>query len=153
MADLSTQSRGSYDGLQANSSSPLLVAMSTLVPLTSQTAATISPGGPAPVPVHYSVTIIITMLVAILFLLVYIQLIMVICFGYKLLTYQTLLLFDILFWASLRLTFYSFYFYHCCDLVTTLDGSFSGWFLVAFPSALQYFSLALLVHYFSEVSR
>ena len=116
-------------------------------------AQTIVPGAAAPVPVHYSVTIIITTLVAILFILVYIQLIMVICFGYKLITYQTLLLFDILLWAALRLTLYSFYFFHCCDLVTSLDGSFWGWFLVAFPSALQFFSLALLVHYFSEVSR
>ena len=126
------------------------MALSTLAP--PETEATIHPGGPAPFPVHYSVTIIITTLVAILFLLVYVQLIMVICFGYKLITYQTLLLFDILLWAALRLTLYSFYFFHCCDLVARLDGSFSGWFLVAFPSALQYFSLALLVHYFSEVS-
>ena len=140
------------DDLQLNSSS-FLSSITTASPQGPPvTEVTISPGGPAPFPVHYSVTIIITMLVAILFLLVYVQLIMVICLGYKLITYQTLLLFDILFWAALRLTLYSFYFYNCCDLVTKLDGSFWGWFLVAFPSGLQYFSLALLVHYFSEVS-
>lgn len=117
----------------------------------SWTAVTLSPGQ-APLPVHYGVTIVITTLVGILFLLVYLQLIMVICFGYKLLTYQTILLFDILLWASLRLTLYSFYFYHCCDLVNRMDGTFAGWILVSFPSALQYFSLAVLVHYFGEVS-
>lgn len=109
--------------------------------------------GEAPIPVHYSVTVVVSVLVGILFLLVYVQLIMVICFGYKLLTYQTVLLFDILLWAALRLTLYSFYFYHCCKLVDKLDhGSFFGWFLVSFPSCLQYFSLAVLVHYFGEVS-
>lgn len=118
---------------------------------TAVPAPSLNPPGEAPSPVHYSVTIIITTLVAILFLLVYSQLIMVICFGYKLLTYQTVLLFDILLWAALRLTLYSFYFYHCCDLVNRIMGTFTGWILISFPSALQYFSLALLVHYFGEV--
>jgi len=118
------------------------------------TAASIGPPGEAPGPVHYSVTIIITVLVGILFLLVYLQLIMVICFGYKLLTYQTVLLFDILLWAALRLTLYSIYFYHCCDLVDTrIMGRFSGWLLISFPTSLQFFSLALLVHYFGEVRK
>ncbi len=114
------------------------------------TEAPIGPGE-APVSIHYSVTIVITVLVGILFLLVYVQLVMVICFGYKLLTYQTVLLFDILLWASLRLTLYSFYFYHCCEQVDKLDKTVLGWFLVSLPPCLQFFSLAVLVHYFSEV--
>lgn len=113
------------------------------------TEAPIGPGE-APVSIHYSVTIVITVLVGILFLLVYVQLVMVICFGYKLLTYQTVLLFDILLWASLRLTLYSFYFYHCCEQVDKLDKTVLGWFLVSLPPCLQFFSLAVLVHYFSE---
>lgn len=127
-------------------------SLAWLGPGPPQTEAPIVPGGEAPVPVHYSVTIIISVLVGILFLLVYLQLILVICFGYKLLTYQTVLLFDILLWAALRLTLYSFYFYHCCDLVNRIDGTFFGWLLVSFPACLQYFSLAVLVHYFGEVS-
>lgn len=115
-----------------------------------ETEAPISPTE-VPFPVHYSVIIIITVLVGILFLLVYAQLFLVICFGYKLLTYQTILLFDILLWAALRISLYSFYFYNCCGLVNSLSGKFLGWLLVAFPSALQYFSLAVLVHYFGEV--
>lgn len=117
-----------------------------------ETPVPIEPGGEAPVPVHYSVTVVASVLVGILFLLVYVQLIMVICFGYKLLTYQTVLLYDILLWAALRLTLYSFYFFHCCEMVEKLDGTFFGWFLVSFPACLQYFSLAVLVHYFGEVS-
>ncbi len=122
---------------------------------TISTTETESPLSPveAPFLVHYSVTSIITALVAILFVLVYVQLIMIICFGYKLLTYQTVLLFDILLWAALRLTLYSFYYYRCCELVGKLNGNFFGWLLVAFPSVLQYFSLAVLVHYFGAVSQ
>ena len=125
-----------------------VLGRATMSPVTQ---ASIVPGE-APSTVHYSVTVTITVLVGILFLLVYIQLIMVICFGYKLFSYQTVLLYDILLWAALRLTLYSFYYYHCCDLVVSLTGKFAGWLLVAFPSALQYFSLAVLVHYFGEVS-
>ena len=103
-------------------------------------------------PVHYGVIITSTVLVVILFVIVYVQLVMVICFGYKLLSYQTILLFNILLWAALRLTLYSFYYFNCCELVNKLSGKFSGWFLVSLPSVLQYFSLAVLVHYFGEVS-
>ena len=117
-----------------------------------QTELPINPAPPASQGLHYSVTIVITVLVGILFCLVYLQLILVICFGYKLLTYQTVLLFDILLWAALRLTLYSFYFYHCCEKATKLHGRFLGWFLISLPPCLQYFSLALLVRYFGEVS-
>ena len=100
--------------------------------------------------IHLGVTVTVTVLVALLFLAVYVQLMMVLCFGYKLISYQTVLLFDILIWAALRLTLYSFYF-RCCGLIRQLDTGW-GWLLVAFPSALQYISLAILVHYFGEVN-
>ena len=140
----------SQEGAYGNVSLSLLVDAATVPPGPPQTEATLSPVQ-APLSVHYSVTMIVTVLVGILFLSVYVQLIMVICFGYKLLTYQTILLFDILLWAALRLTLYSFYFYHCCELVTRIMGTFEGWLLVSFPSFLQYVSLAVLVHYFGEV--
>ena len=107
---------------------------------------------PAAYAVHYAVVISSTVLVALVFVVVYVQLIMVICFGYKLVSYQTILLFDILLWATLRLSLYSFYYYNCCDLVESLEGNFLGWLLMSLPSALQYGSLAILVHYFGEVS-
>lgn len=102
-------------------------------------------------PVHLTVLILISLLVSILFIAIYVQLIMVIWFGYKLFTYQTTLLFSILLWAALRLTLYSFYYYHCCESVRMLAGV-PGWLVVEFPAVLQYFSLAILVRYFVEVS-
>lgn len=101
-------------------------------------------------PIHLAVTISVTLFVGILFVVVYLQLCGVICYGYRLISYQTVLLFDILLWAALRLTLYSFYFYNCCELVYQLPVFFE-WLLVAFPSALQFISLAILVHYFGEV--
>ena len=100
--------------------------------------------------IHLAVTATVTLFVGILFFVVYLQLIMVIYYGYRLVSYQTLLLFDILLWAALRLTLYSFYFFHCCALVDRLSPFFT-WLLVAFPSALQFTALAILVHYFGEV--
>ncbi|CAI8018833.1 Integral membrane protein GPR137B [Geodia barretti] len=99
--------------------------------------------------IHLAVTGTVTFFVGLLFFLVYLQLCMVIYYGYRLLSYQTILLFDILLWAALRLTLYSFYFYHCCELVGRLSLFFT-WLLVAFPSALQFITLGILVHYFGE---
>ena len=121
---------------------PFINTIATVVPI-NNIITPIDPG------VHLGVTITVTVLVALLFLAVYVQLMMVLCFGYKLISYQTVLLFDILIWAALRLTLYSFYF-RCCGLIQQLNTGW-GWLLVAFPSALQYISLAILVHYFGEV--
>lgn len=129
---------GSVTGVTTGTESP---------PTTAPMSDLINP----PPPVHIGVTVIISVLVGLLLVVVYIQLIMVLCFGYKLLSYQTILLFNILLWASLRLVLYSFYYYHCCTAVDTLSVPWE-WLLVAFPAVLQYFSLAILVHYFGEVS-
>ena len=93
----------------------------------------------------------VSVLVALIFIAVYIQLVLVLCYGYKLFSYQTVFLFNILLWASLRLTLYSFYYYRCCDLVNNLSVAVE-WFLVSAPEILLYLSMALLVHYFMEVS-
>ena len=102
-------------------------------------------------PIHLTVIILISVLVLILFIAIYVQLILVIWFGYKLISYQTVLLFNILLWAALRLTLYSFYYFHCCEGVGLLKGV-AAWLLVASPTVLQYLSLAVLVRYFGEVS-
>ncbi len=107
--------------------------------------------GEVALPVHLTVIILISVLVLGLFVAIYIQLLLVMWFGYKLVSYQTVLLFSILLWAALRLTLYSFYYYHCCESVRLLNGV-PGWVVVAFPAVLQYFSLAVLVRYFTEVS-
>ena len=121
----------------------------TVVPV-NPTERPIIPGEVA-LPIHLSVIILISVLVLILFIAIYVQLILVIWFGYKLLSYQTVLLFNILLWAALRLTLYSFYYYHCCEAVRLLKGV-AAWVLVASPAVLQYLSLAVLVRYFGEVS-
>lgn len=120
------------------------MAEDTATPATFNTATAVQE------PIHLAVTVAVTLFVGILFVIVYLQLCVVICYGYRLISYQTVLLFDILLWAVLRLTLYSFYFYHCCELVDRLP-EFFEWLLVAFPSALQFISLAILVHYFGEV--
>ena len=99
---------------------------------------------------HLGLVIAASVVVALLFVFVYAQLLAILCLGYKLVSYQTIFLFNILFWASLRLTMYSFYYYHCCELVNNLS-PFPNWLLMYSPSVLLYFALALLVHYFGEV--
>ena len=120
-------------------------------PGSPSTAVTISPAA-VQTSIHLAVTVTVTLFVGILFVAVYFQLCAVIYYGYRLVSYQTVLLFDILLWAALRLTLYSFYFYHCCGLVDRLS-PFYMWLLVAFPSALQFITLAILVHYLGEVRR
>ena len=99
---------------------------------------------------HIGVIAAVTGVVVIVFIAVYVQLVLVLCYGYKLVSYQTVFLFNILLWATLRLTLYSFYFYHCCELVNNLP-VVAEWILVSAPSILLFLSLALLVHYFMEV--
>ena len=138
--------------LPSSDAAPAEIAAEMEVTTISPTAneRTVSPVAVEP-SIHIAVTGTVTFFVGILFAVVYFQLCMVIYYGYRLLSYQTILLFDILLWAALRLTLYSFYFYHCCELVGRLS-LFSTWLLVAFPSALQFITLAILVHYFGEVS-
>lgn len=120
---------------------------STLVPATfpSHGIVAVEPG------VHLGVIIPVTILVALLFLWVITQLLLVLYQGHKLLTYQTVFLFSVLLWAGLRLTLYSFYYDHCCIEVNNLPPGWK-WFLLAFPQNIQFFTLALLVHYFGQVS-
>ena len=104
--------------------------------------------------VHIGVISSVTIVVALVFIFVYIQLISVLYYGYKLLSYQTIFLFDILIWASLQLTHYSFYFFNCCtekSLINNLPNAVE-WLLVSSPSIFLFIALSLLVHYFMEVS-
>ncbi len=112
---------------------------------------TISPSASIIGKLHTWVIIGVTVVVAAVFVAVYIQLSVVLCYGYKLISYQTVFLFNILLWASFRLTFNSFYFYYCCELIAKISPT-SKWFLFSFPEILLFLSLALLVHYFMEVT-
>ena len=101
--------------------------------------------------IHLSVLIPITVLVAILFIAVYFQLLLILYRGYKLVSYQTVFLFSVLLWAALRLLLYSFYYYDCCYQINSLSPGVN-WFIIAFPQNIQYFTLSLLVLYFGQVS-
>lgn len=116
------------------------------------TDAPVTPADLVPIieGLHLGIVIAASVVVGLVFVFVYAQLVAILCLGYKLVSYQTIFLFNILFWASLRLTMYSFYYYHCCELVSKLS-PFPNWLLMSFPSVLLYFALALLVHYFGEV--
>lgn len=100
--------------------------------------------------IHTWVIIVVTVIVAILFVAVYLQLSLILCYGYKLFSYQTVFLYNILLWASFRLILNSFFFYNCCDLISRVSPT-SKWFLVSFPEILLFISLSLLVHFFMEV--
>ena len=120
---------------------------------TSVTAPTIQPllNTCDDVVIHYSVVIPVTTLVVLLFVIVFIQLLLILYFEYKLLSYQMVFLASVLLWAGLRLVLYSFYYdRYSCQLVNRLDAPLN-WFLIAFPQAIQFFTLALLVHYFGQV--
>lgn len=101
--------------------------------------------------VHLGVIVPVTAFVAILFVWVMTQLVLVLYQGHKLLSYQTVFLFSVLLWAGLRLILYSFYYDRCCVQVNNLPPGWK-WFLLAFPQNIQFFTLALLVHYFGQVS-
>ena len=100
--------------------------------------------------------IVITILVGILYILIYTQLLFILYrkLWFMLISYQTMFLFVNLLWASLRLTLYTLYFASagpCCDMVFKMP-KILHWLLVNLPTFLQFLSLALLVHYFAGVS-
>ena len=94
-------------------------------------------------------TVVFTFLYSLLFLYVYGQLWLVLCYRYKRFGFQTVFLFLCLTWAALRATLFSFYFKNC-ELANTLE-PFTYWFLYCLPVCLQFFTLCLLHLYFSQV--
>lgn len=91
-------------------------------------------------------------LYSLLFLLVYVQLILVLYYRYKRLSYQTVLLFLCLFWAGLRTVLFSV-FIQDVNKASVKPNSIQHWMLYSFPVCLQYIILCLLVLYFAQVSR
>jgi len=96
--------------------------------------------------VHLGLTITFTVLYGLLFLLIIWQLLLILYYKHRRLSYQTIFLFSCLLWAGLRTTLFSFYFNNC-GLSNTL-GPFMHWLLFAFPVYLQYNMLSVLVFYF-----
>jgi len=96
--------------------------------------------------VHLGLTITFTTLYGLLFLVIIGQLILILYYKHRRLSYQTIFLFTCLIWAGLRTTLFSFYFKNC--VLSNLLSPFAHWFLFAFPVYLQYNMLSILLVYF-----
>ena len=107
-------------------------------------------GPSVPLKVHLGITITFTVLYSLLFLLIVWQLLLILYYKHRRLSYQTLFLFTCLLWAALRTTLFSFYFQNCA--LSNLLPTFGHWLLFAFPVYLQYQMLSILVFYFVMVS-
>ena len=99
---------------------------------------------------RFSLAIVFTSLFALLFLMISVQLCLILYFGHRRLSYQSVFLFIYLFWAALRTTLFSFYF----NDSSTLNHlhSFFKWLLFALPIYLQFLTLSLLTLYLAKVS-
>lgn len=98
---------------------------------------------------RFSLAIVFTSLFALLFLMISVQLCLILYFGHRRLSYQSVFLFIYLFWAALRTTLFSFYF----NDSSTVDHlhSFFKWLLFALPIYLQFLTLSLLTLYLAKV--
>lgn len=133
-----------------SASNPILFGMDFHGAMTPTTdIKTISPGISKDTVEAFTISFII--LYALIFLLVYIQLILVLCYKYKRLSYQTVLLFLCLFWAGLRTVLFSV-FIQDVNKASVKPNSIQHWILYSFPVCLQYTILCLLVLYFAQVS-
>ncbi|XP_032169375.1 integral membrane protein GPR137B isoform X1 [Mustela erminea] len=99
--------------------------------------------------VKLGLTVVYTAFYSLLFVFIYAQLWLVLRYGHKRLSYQSVFLFLCLLWASLRTVLFSFYFR---DFVAANAlGPFVFWLLYCFPVCLQFFTLTLMNLYFTQV--
>lgn len=99
--------------------------------------------------VKLGLTGVYTAFYSLLFAFIYAQLWLVLRYGHKRLSYQSVFLFLCLLWASLRTVLFSFYFR---DFVAANAlGPFLFWLLYCFPVCLQFFTLTLMNLYFTQV--
>lgn len=98
---------------------------------------------------HLSLAIVFTILFALLFLMILVQLGLILYLGHRRLSYQSVFLFIYLFWAALRTTLFSCY---LDDSSTTASfHMFIRWLLFAVPIYLQFLTLSLLTLYLAKV--
>nr|XP_027800186.1 integral membrane protein GPR137 isoform X1 [Marmota flaviventris] len=102
-----------------------------------------------PPTVTLGLTAAYTTLYALLFFSVYAQLWLVLLYGHKRLSYQTVFLALCLLWAALRTTLFSFYF-RDTPRANRL-GPLPFWLLYCCPVCLQFFTLTLMNLYFAQV--
>nr|XP_055025434.1 G protein-coupled receptor 137Ba [Misgurnus anguillicaudatus] len=108
---------------------------------------TLSPA--VPPYVKLGLTVAYTIFYSLLFVFVYAQLWLVLRYGHKRFSYQTVFLFLCLLWSALRTLLFSFYFRDCVTANTL--GPFTFWLLYCFPVCLQFFTLSLMNLYFAQV--
>ncbi|XP_035005873.1 integral membrane protein GPR137C [Hippoglossus stenolepis] len=109
-----------------------------------------SPGGAAASPtLELSLTTVYTVLYSVLFLFVYLQLWLILHYGHKRFSFQSVFLFLCLLWAALRTTLFSFYFKNV--LQANQLQPLAYWLLYCCPVCLQFFTLCLLNLYFTQV--
>uniref|UniRef100_A0A8I6AE06 G protein-coupled receptor 137 n=1 Tax=Rattus norvegicus TaxID=10116 RepID=A0A8I6AE06_RAT len=101
-----------------------------------------------PPTVTLGLTAAYTALYALLFFSVYAQLWLVLLYGHKRLSYQTVFLALCLLWAALRTTLFSFYF-RDTPRANRL-GPLPFWLLYCCPVCLQFFTLTLMNLYFAQ---
>ncbi|TWW64066.1 integral membrane protein GPR137C [Takifugu rubripes] len=96
-----------------------------------------------------SVTTVYTVLYSFLFVFVYLQLWLILHYGHKRFSYQSVFLFLCLLWAALRTTLFSFYFKNVVQANQLQPLAY--WLLYCCPVCLQFFTLCLLNLYFTQV--
>lgn len=101
---------------------------------------------------HLALTVTFTVMFGLLFAFVYIQLWMILYYGHKRRSYQTVFLFLCLIWAALRVILFSFYFRKDSLYAANTLNPFFYWLLFSCPVVLQFTTLVLLVSFFSQVS-
>lgn len=103
-----------------------------------------------PPSVQLGLTVLYTVLYSLLFVFVYLQLWLILHYGHKRFSYQSVFLFLCLLWSALRTTLFSFYFKNVVQANQLQPLPF--WLLYCFPVCLQFFTLCLLNLYFAQVS-
>jgi hypothetical protein len=103
-----------------------------------------------PSEAYLPLTIFLIVFYSLVFLVVYIQLILILCNKHKRFSYQTILLFLSLFWSALRITLFSFYINNA-KTANRLEVLLYFLFY-CMPVFLQFCTLCLLVSYYGSVS-
>ncbi|XP_037552664.1 integral membrane protein GPR137C [Nematolebias whitei] len=96
-----------------------------------------------------SLTSLYTVLYSFLFVFVYLQLWLILLYGHKRFSFQSVFLFLCLLWAALRTTLFSFYFQNVAQANQLQPLAY--WLLYCCPVCLQFFTLCLLNLYFTQV--
>ncbi|XP_045574556.1 integral membrane protein GPR137C isoform X2 [Salmo salar] len=102
-----------------------------------------------PPSVELGLTIVYTILYSLLFVFVYLHLWLILRYGHKRFSYQSVFLFLCLLWSALRTTLFSFYFKNVVQANQLQPLPY--WLLYCFPVCLQFFTLCLLNLYFAQV--